>query len=406
MKENKIKLTKEMVISILFIIIIFFTMISILLPTTQDISISIQKYVKDNSSISDKLNIKEVKKEAKSIKNLMEANSNEKLYGRIKYIEIYGMFNKIIDNYVINGENVTIRLNNGYLTEYREEESNKTNKYVESYSSFNDFLKERKIKLLYIQAPAKINKYDEQLPKGIKNYCNSDSDTLLQKLSDKGVDTFDLREVMNEKIDDYYGAFFKADHHWKPETGLWAAAQVAERLNEEYNFNFNMEKFEISNYDLKVYKNYFLGSQGRRVSLGYTNPEDISIITPKWDTDITIQCAKKEINQRGRFEEVLIDYSQLEKIDYYNKNPYAAYLWGDDELTKITNNLNPNGKKILMIKESFSLVMIPFLIDGVSEIDLIDKRYYRNSVKEYVEQTKPDIVMMMFNALYFGHNIN
>lgn len=381
-------------------------MISILLPTTQDISISIQKYVKDNSSISDKLNIKEVKKEAKSIKNLMEANSNEKLYGRIKYIEIYGMFNKIIDNYVINGENVTIRLNNGYLTEYREEESNKTNKYVESYSSFNDFLKERKIKLLYIQAPAKINKYDEQLPKGIKNYCNSDSDTLLQKLSDKGVDTFDLREVMNEKIDDYYGAFFKADHHWKPETGLWAAAQVAERLNEEYNFNFNMEKFEISNYDLKVYKNYFLGSQGRRVSLGYTNPEDISIITPKWDTDITIQCAKKEINQRGRFEEVLIDYSQLEKIDYYNKNPYAAYLWGDDELTKITNNLNPNGKKILMIKESFSLVMIPFLIDGVSEIDLIDKRYYRNSVKEYVEQTKPDIVMMMFNALYFGHNIN
>lgn len=405
MKRNKIKLTKEIVIAIIFIIIIFSTMISILIPTIQDISKSVQKYVKDNPSISDKLNVKKVKKEAKNIKNIVEKNSDEKLYGRIKYIEIYGKVNKIIDNYVIDGEYVTIRLNNGYLTENRDKIIKQEN-IIKNNSSFNNYLKQRNIDFLYVQAPAKVNKYDQQLPIGIKNYGNLNADKLLEGLSNSGIDTFDLREKMKEELDDYYSAFFKTDHHWKPETGLWAAKQIAKELNQKYNFNFDIQKFDISNYNIKVYEKSFLGSEGRRVSLGYVEPEDISLITPNWDTDITIQIPKIKLNKTGRFEDVLIDHKKLEKIDYYNNDMYAAYLYGNVPRTVIKNNLNHSGKKILMLNESFSLAMVPFLVDGASEIHLIDLRYYKDSVKEYVKKNQIGIVIMMLNANFDGQIIS
>lgn len=398
MQISKIKPTKEIIIAFMFIAIIFFTMISILIPTVKETSKSIQKYFKDNVTILDKFDVRKLKKEAKSIKKTMETYSDQKLYGRLKYIEIYGMFNKMIDNYLINEE--VVKLNNGYLSFITEKFNNNITNIIENYVSFNNFLKAQDVEFIYIQAPSKNNKYDQQLPSGIVDYGNSNADSLLAGLSNKGVDIFDLREVMNEKIDDYYGAFFRTDHHWKPETGLWAAEQVAKRLNEKYNFNFNLEKFDISNYNVKVYEKYFLGSQGKKVGLGYVKPDDFSMITPNWDTNITLQIPSKTIDKTGRFEDVLINYSQLGKIDYYNKTPYGAYLYGNVEYAKIKNNLKQDGKKILMIRESFSLALVPFLIDGISEIDLIDLRYYKDSVREYIEQNKPDVVIMMYNSNY------
>ncbi len=98
-------------------------------------------------------------------------------------------------------------------------------------------------------------------------------------------------------------------------------------------------------------------------------------------------------------------YRKLEKIDYYNNNTYASYLYGDFPITIIKNNLNQSGKKILILKDSFSLTMVPFLVDGASEIHLIDLRHYKDSVKEYVKQNQPDMVIMMLNAFMGGQLI-
>jgi hypothetical protein len=54
-------------------------------------------------------------------------------------------------------------------------------------------------------------------------------------------------------------------------------------------------------------------------------------------------------------------------------------------------------KKILFITDSFVKAVIPFLALGVENIATIDLRGFTGSVKTYVKQNDPDMVIVMYN---------
>ena len=69
------------------------------------------------------------------------------------------------------------------------------------------------------------------------------------------------------------------------------------------------------------------------------------------------------------------------------------------------NNLNPNGKKILLIRDSFACVVAPFLALQTSELHVCDVRdadYYvgeKLNMEEYIKMINPDYVLVLYTGV-------
>ena len=59
-------------------------------------------------------------------------------------------------------------------------------------------------------------------------------------------------------------------------------------------------------------------------------------------------------------------------------------------------------KKILIIKDSFSLPVYSFLSLGIKEVRAIDMRLFDENVVEYAAAYNPDLVILMYNADSFA----
>ena len=110
-----------------------------------------------------------------------------------------------------------------------------------------------------------------------------------------------------------------------------------------------------------------------------------------------MKIAASGYTYKGDFAQAFIDETQLEEGDYYTKNPYAAYFRDDQALVHVTNHTMTEGKKVLFLKDSFGLSTAPFLAAAIREMDVIDLRHFNGSLEQYVQETQPDIVVVMYN---------
>lgn len=317
------------------------------------------------------------------------------------YIELNTLFQMSMGRSVfIDSSKTTVKLENGYLS-FIYEKSDNISEYAENMIELSCFLEEKEIDLLYIQAPFKISKYDDQLPDGIEDYTNENADEFLEAIEGT-VDYIDLREEIYNAGIDQYDFFFKTDHHWTPEGAFWAFGTISEVLNEEYGFDIDERYYDMENYTMEVYEDWCLGSQGRRVGTLLAGVDDISLITPNFETDFIFEAIYDDVYKTGTFVEALLDYENIEIKDYYNLDAYSVYTGANSELKSITNTLNSDGKKVLFVKDSFARVLSPFFVLGCSQVDLIDIRYYNEkSLMDYIEDNDYDMVIFLYNpSLY------
>lgn len=330
-----------------------------------------------------------------SVQSLVEEGANYILF-RDEYVFANTFIEKLIGKTVfIDAKYTVVKLENDYLAFLSEKVD--TQEYAQNLIGLNDFLEKQGTPLLYVQAPYKISKYDNQLPAGVTDGNNEMADNLLAGI-DGYVDYIDLREVMYESGMDQYDYFFKTDHHWLPETAFWAAGYIADTLNADYGFNMDTSYLDLDYYNVESYEDWFLGSQGKRVGAHMVGVDDISLISPTFETSFIFEVPSEGSYCIGSFEETLLDYSTIETKDYYNLSPYEVYLGGAFPLVKITNTMNLKGKKVLLVKDSFAKPMATFLALGCSQLDLIDLRYYKEgSLIEYLSGNEYDLVLFLYN---------
>ena len=64
---------------------------------------------------------------------------------------------------------------------------------------------------------------------------------------------------------------------------------------------------------------------------------------------------------------------------------YPVFLDGNHALTRIKNSNAPQDKKLLVIKDSYAHCMVPFLTDNYGEILMVDLRYYKDKVSDFIK---------------------
>lgn len=292
--------------------------------------------------------------------------------------------------------NETIKLNNNKLVNI----NSNVNVELQSQALFelNSFLSEKETPLVFILAPFKINKFNDELPPSIEDYRNINADTFLENLRSEGLKTFDFRDKIKEEQIDHYSLFFKSDHHWTPEAGFWAFTKIAALLEDEYGIDVDKKITDFNNYQVDIYRDWFLGSLGKRTGVYYAGVDDISHIYPKFETSLRFQIPSISLDVKGSYKDVIFNYRCLEKIDYFNSDPYVLYSYGDNPLVKITNEEALNLKKLLIVKDSFSNVFHPYFSLYFKQVDVIDLRYYKDVLlKEYICANKPDYVLFLYD---------
>ncbi len=321
-----------------------------------------------------------------------ESKFNEYFPFRIKIVEANGAILKSLGIKKISGSDTIVDLGDGYLTllvQTKKDVSHAANEV----SEFAAWLEQQNIGFLYVQAPFKIEKNSSELS-GYTDYSNENADNFLMALK-KNVITMDLRDDIQNEFDQYKELFYKTDHHWLPETGLWASKKIAEQLNVNFGYEINLDLYSRDRYATETYENWLLGSLGKKVTLGYCEPENLEIYYPTQPTKLHVKVPTLNIDTTGSFYDSLIYKRVLKTKKYYDWDAYWAYGYGDRALIEIDNLEIEKGKKVLMIKDSFADTVYPFLSLGLNELSVIDMRHFTGSLRTYIKDNKPDLVIFL-----------
>ena len=63
-----------------------------------------------------------------------------------------------------------------------------------------------------------------------------------------------------------------------------------------------------------------------------------------------------------------------------------------------------NGRKILVIKDSYANCFIPFMLEEFEEITILDIRYSRQRVSEQITEGKYTDLLVLYNASGFAED--
>lgn len=198
--------------------------------------------------------------------------------------------------------------------------------------------------------------------KGITDSQNNAIEYLNSKF-DEGITAVNAYDVLNEHKEEYI--YFRSDHHWTALGAYYAYTAFMEAKGEE---PVPLEKYQTVQID------NFLGStyaKTRDKSIE-KNPDTIYAYLPFVD----YKYEKHRFYESSEADIIDMKYAET-KLD-----KYLVFLSaGDATWAKITTE-NKNGKKLLVIKDSYGNSFVPFLLPHYEEIYVIDPRFYDFNTSE------------------------
>lgn len=218
--------------------------------------------------------------------------------------------------------------------------------------------------------PAVHNKYNDDV------YFDGASDTL----SKSGIPFVDLRSPFKEAYKSGTQLYYKTDHHWTSAGAYIAYENLCKQLGVE---PAPKDRFSVETYD------GFYGTTYSTSGFWLTPPDKIEIWNNPDNTDKNILVKITEGTDTK-------EYGSMYFCDHLKEDDkYPVFIDGNHALTEITNS-KAKGGTLVMIKDSFSHCLAPFLSENYSKIILVDMRYYKLSVSELIKQEKAEQVVVMY----------
>lgn len=337
-----------------------------------------------------------------------EYEFNDSLPGKDLYITFNGAFQRLMG---IRNVNDRYRMNNGHLTYIVPEMD--VQDMADNTVLFRDALEEMGIPFAYVCTPFKIDPEDKQLPFSVEDYSNENADDFLAVLEENGVQNLDLRKLEKEQGLDHYSLYFITDHHWKPEMGFWAYTQIVSWLASlDESLGVDPVVTDENNYTHTVYENIFCGSAARRVGPLYAGLDDVTVISPDFETWLNLSVPTEELYRQGSYEDTLLFPEHLTRDNLMESMAYGVYLNKDEPKVFISNESRQRGlpvqsacKRLLILKDSNMQVVAPYMALSYDEICLVDLRLFEGDFMGFIREYQPDMVLSVYNPGAFEeHN--
>lgn len=234
-------------------------------------------------------------------------------------------------------------------------------------NSLNDFNnKINYINLNMILVPTSISINSDLLPNNAPTYNEEKSIKYIYN----GIhfNTIDIYKTLKEHNSDYQ-MFYRLDHHWTTFAAYYAYVEYAKANN--------ISPYSLNSFTIDEVTNKFNGTLYSKTS-DYTRKSDSIYTFSLPDTSYTVNYVYSK-----KITNTLYAKSYLNK-----KDKYSYFLDNNHPLIVITNNKIDSDKELVVIKDSFANSMIPFLINHYKKIHVIDPRYYKGSISDYILNNK------------------
>lgn len=199
-------------------------------------------------------------------------------------------------------------------------------------------------------------------------HSQRDSIQKIYSMYDKNeVISVDAYSNLVDNVKDYI--YFRSDHHWTARGAYCGYTAFCEASG---NTAPKLESFATHRLD------DFLGSLYRtsQATVLKDNPDYVECFDLSVDAQNMVYP-----NSYMNESDGVPTYVIANEVNDSNK--YLAFIAGDQPLEKITTSVK-NGKKILVIKESYGNALVPFLCNNYEEVYVIDPRWIDMNLADFV----------------------
>ena len=275
----------------------------------------------------------------------------------------------------------------GYLFEkfeYGEEEKQNIEENVASISQFAQVMQEQKIPTYFVLVPNSIYVNRDKLPKNVEVPSQKEIiRTVYQNTENtKNIEVTSALEQENRQKPVY----FKTDHHINSD-GAYVVYNT-------FCTTANLQAVPIQDFTKVTVSNEFLGTFDSKAQLINQVPDELFVYENETNTNI---------------EEAIYDRETTDSIfnaEYLEgKDKYSYFLNGNNSRAIIKTKVN-NGRKLLVIKDSYAHIMAQFLCENYEEVHFLDPRYTNFNYAEYVQENGITDVLFLYNVSNFLTDTN
>ena len=226
--------------------------------------------------------------------------------------------------------------------------------------------------------PSAAEIWGDRLPEGAPTAA--EQSIIDQLYFSTGASTIDMYGALAPHKDE--DIYYRTDHHWTSLGAFYGANAIFEALG--------LDPIDLNDYRKTTVTGQFNGTLFSTSGVRWLPPDSIDTYIP--DDGVKVTAYPKGAPEEGS----LYVESQLEV-----KDKYAYFLGGNQPLCVIETE-HADAPRVLIVRDSYSDSLAPFLTERFSEIHLFDLRYNMTSVSSYVEEHDIDTVIILYSFSNFA----
>ncbi len=273
---------------------------------------------------------------------------------------------------IFGGDDYLVKLNNPHDLR----QSTKNTRYLSALDLPSS--EDKPINYYFMLIPTASEMIRSELPAHLPTLNQADFiDQTYNKLDNfKTINCYDALAAMGKK------AYYRTDHHWNS----LGAYNGARSFLQATGVDLPVE----SEYNKVVVKEDFLGSLYAQAG-GFTQiPDQIEI----W------QHQTNNLNNKLRCyddKNKLIANGVYRRDDLFSYDPYRVFLGDNQGIITIDTGIE-NERNLLLIKDSYSNSMLPFLTSNYQRIYVVDMRFLDKSFKQLLSRFRVQDVLIAYNV--------
>ena len=225
--------------------------------------------------------------------------------------------------------------------------------------------------------PSAAEVWRDKLPEGAASW---DQNGYLQQAADTGLPQIDFSAALTAHAGE--PIFYRTDHHWTSLGAFYGANALLESLGRE--------PLKEQDFTPETASTDFNGTLYSQSGIHWLTPDTMEYWVEEDGLTVTSwRTGSPEPSQ-------LYDRSYLTE-----KDKYSSFLGGNQPLCVIRNENARDGGRLLLIRDSYSDALAPFLAQSFAEVHLLDLRYYRLSPAQYAAENGIDQICVVYSVPNF-----
>lgn len=253
----------------------------------------------------------------------------------------------------------------------------------DNMAALNTLVQSTDVPVYFALIPDKSQLYAARLPKNVPN--DSEAEVIGYCYAQSDARTIDMLTPLSAHADEYI--FYRTDHHWTSLGAYYGYTAIAQAMG--------LAAEPLDTYTRQTVSAAFYGTMWSSSGFRWVAPDSIeTFVQPPSGLLVTNYPEGEPVTGS------LYDAAFLQK-----KDKYSYFLGGNTPLQEIVTG-NTDAPSLLIVRDSYTDSLVPFLLEDFSEIDVLDLRYYRAGLADFIAQKDFGAILVCYSAENFCTDSN